>query len=293
MLITNPFAAPGEWYRGNLHAHTTGSDGAMTPDETVAFYRGAGYNFLSLTDHWKVTEADAGDGFLLLLGVELDGDHSEIGESYHVLGFGLERTGTAPRQPTVGEAIEWIRDHGGEAVLAHPYWSGLSVADLVKWKGHLGIEVFNTVCHHMIAKGCSAVQWDDLLSRDRLTWGFAVDDCHSARSAGFASVMVKATELSRPALMEAMRTGQFYSTTGPTIEDVIVSGGEVSVRTSPAREINFMSQSWLGRHFVAPRGETLTEATFTLRGQERYVRIECGDEQGRWAWTNPVLFRGV
>jgi predicted metal-dependent phosphoesterase TrpH len=180
MVITNPFTAPGNWYKGNLHAHTTESDGAMTPAETVALYRDAGYDFLALTDHWKVTAAAAGadGGFLLLLGVELDGDRSETGEGYHILGFGLEHAGTAPQQSTVAQAIQWIRDHGGEAVLAHPYWSGLAVADLAKWKGHLGIEVFNTVCDQMIAKGCSSVQWDDLLSRDRLTWGFAVDDCH-------------------------------------------------------------------------------------------------------------------
>ncbi len=298
MLITNPFAEPGKWYKGNLHAHTTNSDGAMTPEETVAFYRDAGYDFLSLTDHWKVSVADVppDDRFLLLLGVELDGDSSEIGESFHILGFGLERIGEMPSQPTVSQAIEWICDHGGEAVLAHPYWSGLTASDLMKWKGHLGIEVFNTVCEHMIAKGCSAVQWDDLLSRDRLAWGLAVDDCHSARSAGVASVMVKAPELTRPAIVQALRTGQFYSTTGPSIEEV-TSGTDIEtgavtlrVRTSPAQQINFMSRSWLGRRFRAAPGAAITEATFTFRGQEPYVRIECGDEQGRWAWTNPVVF---
>ena len=41
------------WFRGNLHTHTTVSDGRKTPDETAAIYRAAGYDFLALTDHWK------------------------------------------------------------------------------------------------------------------------------------------------------------------------------------------------------------------------------------------------
>ena len=67
--------------------------------------------------------------------------------------------------------IGWITAHGGLAVLAHPYWSGLTYADLLQYEGHIGLEVFNTVCEGMIAKGHSSVQWDDLLSRGVLGWG--------------------------------------------------------------------------------------------------------------------------
>ena len=40
------------WYKGNLHTHTTNSDGAYTPEETIALYKSKGYDFLALTDHW-------------------------------------------------------------------------------------------------------------------------------------------------------------------------------------------------------------------------------------------------
>jgi len=293
MQAVNPFALPGKWYRGNLHAHTTNSDGAHSPEETVALYRAAGYDFLSLTDHSFVTKlASPSRDFLLLLGTELDGDRGEIGESYHVLGFGLTRGGEVPREPKVDQAIAWIRKHGGEAVLAHPYWSGLTYADLIKWEGHIGVEVFNTVCEGMVAKGHSSVQWDDLLSRGKLLWGLAVDDCHRAAGIGYASVMVKAPRLRRDAIMQALRTGNFYSTNGPTIESVVLDGEQIHVRTSPVKQINFMSQSWLGQHHRAPAGETITEATFIPRGEERYVRIEICDADGWRAWTNPVMWKG-
>ena len=38
------------WYKGNLHTHTTRSDGKLSPDDTKRFYRSQGYDFLALTD---------------------------------------------------------------------------------------------------------------------------------------------------------------------------------------------------------------------------------------------------
>src|SRR2546426_9624903 len=39
------------WLRGNLHAHTTYSDGMKTPQELIAEYEALGYDFLAITDH--------------------------------------------------------------------------------------------------------------------------------------------------------------------------------------------------------------------------------------------------
>lgn len=39
------------WYKGNLHTHTTNSDGAYTPEKTIALYKSKDYDFLALTDH--------------------------------------------------------------------------------------------------------------------------------------------------------------------------------------------------------------------------------------------------
>jgi len=39
------------WLRGNLHAHTTYSDGVKTAQELLAEYEALGYDFLAITDH--------------------------------------------------------------------------------------------------------------------------------------------------------------------------------------------------------------------------------------------------
>ncbi|MEI9948375.1 MAG: hypothetical protein WDO74_05185 [Pseudomonadota bacterium] len=37
--------------KGNVHTHTTLSDGGSSPEQTIAWYRSHGYQFLALTDH--------------------------------------------------------------------------------------------------------------------------------------------------------------------------------------------------------------------------------------------------
>ena len=39
------FGGPGQWYKGNLHSHTTNSDGHLTPAQAVALFRQYGYTF--------------------------------------------------------------------------------------------------------------------------------------------------------------------------------------------------------------------------------------------------------
>ncbi len=39
------------WLRGNLHAHTTFSDGVKDPAHLIAEYEALGYDFLAITDH--------------------------------------------------------------------------------------------------------------------------------------------------------------------------------------------------------------------------------------------------
>lgn len=61
------------WYKGNLHTHTTNSDGAYTPEETIALYKSKNYDFLALTDHWFHGEGRQEENFLLLNSTEFNG----------------------------------------------------------------------------------------------------------------------------------------------------------------------------------------------------------------------------
>jgi len=42
-------------YRGNIHTHTTESDGDAEPEKVVEWYNNHGYDFLVLSDHNHLT----------------------------------------------------------------------------------------------------------------------------------------------------------------------------------------------------------------------------------------------
>ena len=89
-MFENPFASPGNWYRANLHAHTTLSDGSLSPPDCLEFYRRSGYHILALTDHWHVAELDSRlRNFLVIKGAELDGGRSMQESSFHIVGLNL------------------------------------------------------------------------------------------------------------------------------------------------------------------------------------------------------------
>ena len=52
MPVDATFAAPGRFWKGNLHTHSTRPDAARDAEVVCALYRDAGYDFLALTDHF-------------------------------------------------------------------------------------------------------------------------------------------------------------------------------------------------------------------------------------------------
>ena len=67
------FSAKGNWYKGNLHSHTTNSDGHLTPAESVRMFRDHGYSFLAITDHDRYSDYRTdfdGDDFIIIPGYE-------------------------------------------------------------------------------------------------------------------------------------------------------------------------------------------------------------------------------
>jgi len=51
-MPTSFFTANGKFHRGNLHTHSTHSDGVLTAQEVCRRYQDEGYDFIALTDHF-------------------------------------------------------------------------------------------------------------------------------------------------------------------------------------------------------------------------------------------------
>jgi predicted metal-dependent phosphoesterase TrpH len=125
----SPFSTPGRFFRGNLHTHSTRSDGALSPEQVVEAYKRAGYDFLVLSDHflgrydWPITDTRGfrTNNFTTLIGAELHAMATEVGELWHILAVGLPIDfPPAPPHETGPQLAERARAAGAFVAIAHP-----------------------------------------------------------------------------------------------------------------------------------------------------------------------------
>ena len=103
-VSTSFFSAAGKFHRGNLHTHSTRSDGKLDPQEVCCRYQAEGYDFISLTDHfvglfdYPITDASGfrTGGFTTIPGAELHTGTMENGHLWHLVAVGLPLDFTPP-----------------------------------------------------------------------------------------------------------------------------------------------------------------------------------------------------
>ncbi len=293
------FPADGVWLKGNLHSHTTVSDGAFAPETLAGLYASAGYSFLSMTDHNLMVPHEnlQEKGLLLLAGVEHDLEYSRD-QCTHVVGIApAEKSATDypckryfPEDMTDQQLIDMMRGDGQFVTLAHPVWSRMEVKQIFELQNFHAIEVFNNGTEHLCHGGNAEIYWELLLRHGRRVFATASDDVHVAGDLFGGWIWVKAAERSPRAIMDAVHSGAFYASSGPIIHDFGLDGEEVSISCSDCREIHFVTYPPRGASFFAKRGEAITEASHALTGRERFARAVCVDHEGRSAWTNPFFF---
>ncbi|MCM8760268.1 MAG: CehA/McbA family metallohydrolase [Candidatus Omnitrophica bacterium] len=283
MEIINPFEVKGNWYKGNLHTHTKNSDGEFTPEQTCEIYSKAGYNFLAITDHNKITKGIKAHNNLLLI------DSCEIDvQSFHIVGIGMieefEKEGMSPQQ-----VVERMKQDGAIVIIGHPYWSGLTSFDILHIDGYEGIEVYNHLSQRMVGKGYSTVHLDEVLQAGKKTYCFAVDDCHIESDIANGFIIVKAEEPTENEIMTSIRKGYFYSSTGVLIKDIAIENKTIKVYCcEPVETIDFIAYNATGARLSSEK--PIKYGEYAIKGIERYIRIEITDRYGRKAWTNPVVY---
>ena len=291
--------------RAVWHCHTTRSDGRGTPEEVIRLHAEHGYDFSAITDHRKYNYRNFAPetGITILPGMEMDRNlRSEYGyRCFHTVCIGPEKEqGNAYEQDQVFESgfvkdqyeyqavLDEIHAAGNLTIYCHPDWSGTPAHTFAEMKGNFAMEIWNTGCvveNEMDVD--NGLYWDELLMRGVKIYAVATDDGHPMYQHCKGWVCANARN-NVAAILEALKNGAFYSSTGPEIRDFSIEDGVARVARSPWRAHRF--PVW---RFPQPRsaGRWYRDGRMQSAGRRatRYLRARVVDAQGQRAWTNPIL----
>jgi len=304
-----PSANPdARWFKGNTHSHTTNSDGDSSPEVVARWYKAHGYAFLVLSDHNVFTDpatlASLTDSsYLLLPGEEVTTSFQKA--AVHVNALAVTRAIAAPRDSTllgtVQKSIDAIRAENAIPHINHPnfLWS-VDTATLFRMRNDKLLEIFNghPIVHNLGGGDWPGMEeaWDALLTRGRPLYGIAVDDAHHFQgefaaeraNPGRGWVVVKARSLATRPIVEALEAGQFYASTGPILEDVVVTDSTLQVRIARRGDFKYTTQFIGANGAILATDKSLTPR-YRLRGTETYVRAKVIESGGASAWIQPVF----
>ena len=310
MLQHQAFIGGGKMLKGCLHCHTTRSDGVQTPEETMRIYKDHGYDFLAITDHrlYNYKNYLPELGLTIIPGMEYDNGHISYDDGmrcFHIVSIGPSQgdgngvegdvripSAKARDQEEMQPYLDDLHEKNNLTIYCHPQWSGTSARFFEKMKGHFAMEIFNTNCDVVCDMDNDAAYWDELLGQGIKIYGVATDDCHFPEHHCKGWVMVRA-ENNVNAILQALKEGAFYSSTGPEIYNFYIEDGKAIIDCSAAAMIRLQSDKHPSVVEVSEDG-TMTHAEFSLKhwaGPYAYIRLSVVDKNGKKAWTNPIFLK--
>ena len=298
------------WYKGNLHTHTNLSDGDASPEVAVRWYRDHDYDFLVLSDHNHLTiyehaESDSGAP-LMIPGEEVTVNLPQPGQRHltpvHVIAIGIDRVvepiNAGDIVSTLQANIDAIAEAGGISSIAHPnYLWAFDHREISMVTGAACMEIYSPHRNMNGAPGKYSTEqiWDNVLTSGRPIWAVAVDDSHDYYdfgslnyNPGYGWIVVRATELTRDAIVGGIERGDFYASTGVELDQLEIDdeGIRLAVRQHGDWEYQVTFTGRGGTTFGQTAG---TEAAYRFRGDEGYIRATITCSNPIKAWTQPVF----
>ena len=294
------------WYKGNIHTHTTKSDGDADPEFVVKWFMEHGYDFLVLSDHnhRTILEHEVEGGPLMVPGEEVSARILEGSIPIHVNGIGITRVVEPYHGDEIVDTIQGnvnaILDAGGIASINHPnYQWAFDHTHVREVDGASLIEVYNgsPVTNNEGGPGKVTAEdiWDGVLTAGKPIFGVASDDSHNyfdfahdKLNPGRGWVVVDADELSVDAIVSGMADGHFYSSTGVTLTDLESTEERISLTIEQYATCLYRTV------FSGPDGRMFAECDglepeYDIEGDEGYVRATVYSSLGVKAWTQPVF----
>ena len=317
-MIKHLLPNKGQFYKTNLHTHTTLSDGELSPEEVKKRYMALGYHAVAFTDHYILVPHPelCDENFLALNSLEINvrslGLPQPFRKVFHLNLYSYDQARTdAPWGNLKLYPIEYspecanriIREAHEQGFLVsynHPVWSQQQAADFTALENVDMMEVHNSECV-TIGYGMEStdVYYHNMCLLGKRIVPVATDDMHHPAALGKGWTMIKAESLTPKAILDALAHGDAYASTGPSFYslDFDQETAIVSLACSPCREVYLMTERRFAAGLNQEQNGGLVESllvdlskyieeTLTYGKKENsFIRFILVDEQGRKGYT--------
>lgn len=296
------------WFKGNVHTHTARSDGDIDLEGVIVWYASRGYDWLAITDHnlgldpARAEKLGDKHGLLVIPGNEVTG-------TGHVVGLGITENSQRADfcqlsvKDSLQAAVDWIRDHGGVPILAHPNWGNVYGADVMATIRDCTLfEVHNASpdCNTFAAGGRPGTDeiWNAVLNTGARIYGVGSDDAHHflpekfhARHAsahgGECATYVACRQLTTAAVLAALEAGSCVASAGALPVKVGMCGASYVVEVDDPYEGFTFTTDFIGQHGVAASFDGRSvRCRFPKDTAWLRARVFCSS--GKYLWTQPV-----
>lgn len=310
----------GNYYKANLHTHTTVSDGRLTPEQMKQAYKNQGYSVMCFSDHNKLVRHHHlnEDDFLMLDGferdtykaaprfVEMKTTHMNFIDTNPAINT-AEKEAATKNWPPYGDAaamnkfLAQMNDLGFLSFYNHPYWSLETFCDIKDFDGFWGFEIYNHGCEIDGMNGYAWQTYNEMLRRGKGNLfcvmtddnhnGAPLDSAYNDSFGGFT--MINASSLTYKNIISSLKKGSFYCSMGPKIHSLRLEGDMLHIECDPVVQI-FVSTGHRGCYrALANKGETITSASFKIDKNDMYVRVTIKTYDGKFADTNPFWINDI
>ncbi len=191
---------------------------------------------------------------------------------------------------SINNLISEMKKQGFLVSYNHPTWSLETALDYMNYKGIDFVEIYNNGCFIYGLSIDDEHVFSQMLMAGNKLYCTACDDNHNAnihKDDSFGGwVVVNSNSLNYESIMEALKNGEFYASTGPEIYSITREGDNVKIKCSDCEKIFLMTGI---RRYDAKYADDnkLFEAEFKVENQDKFVRFKVVDKFGKSAYSQP------
>ncbi len=303
----------GNFYKANLHCHSTNSDGRYTVQHLKEIYMSKGYSIIAFSDHNKLIPHKElqDENFLPITATEINIDGKQPWPdtlTYHINFYSKDqdRKEFVPftnkyDTDCVNKLISDASKAGFLVQYNHPRWSFQTPSDFLPLENLWGFEVFNTGCEVEMLDGWGDYEYEALCrdfyaNRKDLPAPIATDDNHNAHmdedspfNDSFGGwIMVKAERLDYISVMDALENKSLYASTGPEIYELYKEDNKVFVKHSPSCTVALLTNS-RPTSILQSHDNNMTCSELNIPENTKWFRIEIADKAGKRAITRAYI----